>query len=132
MARDIVKVRKVGETLVVTLTQVVLGAVDLKEGDRVLMETIAPRRIIISKEEQEVSNTRRVELELELLEKKRAAIETEMEYVSTQHNLKMPKQEGMEDKRVFELTIKGLALERDKLTVELSKKRLELFDLQGA
>jgi len=59
---------KGGRTLVVTLTQGVLEEVALAEGDRVLIEALPPRRILISKEVPNVPSTRRIELELQILE----------------------------------------------------------------
>src|SRR5208282_3026872 len=108
MGRDIVKVRKVGATLVVTLTQAVLEQIAFSEGDRVLVEAVPPRRIIISKEETKVPNTRRIELEIEALEARQKAIESDIEYKIYQHNKSMPVDEGMSDASVAELILHGL------------------------
>jgi antitoxin component of MazEF toxin-antitoxin module len=132
VGRDIVKVRKVGQTLVVTLTQDILNEVQLKEGDRVLLEPVPPRRIIISKEEKNMPTTHRIELELELLMNKKVAITSEMEFLISQHNLNMPVEAGAGDDHVVELTLKQLKRDRDRLEVEISEKKLSLFDAQGA
>src|SRR5437667_12205372 len=50
LMREILKVRKVGGTLVVTLTQAIIEEVQVGEGDRVLIEALPPKRILISKE----------------------------------------------------------------------------------
>ena len=131
MARDIIKVRKVGGTLVVTLTQAVLAKVQLEEGDRVMIEAVPPKRIIISREEEPMSNTQRTELELEVLKGRKAALDSQLEFVVAQNNLNMPLQEGLDDSSIVELTIRQITHDRDKVTVELAQKRLEFFDLQG-
>ncbi len=130
--REVVKVRKVAGSVVVTLTQSVLAEVQIAEGDRVLVEALPPRRIVITKEQQTMPNTHRVELELELLESQRAAIESELKFASAQYNLNMPCEAGMDDSNIFELRVRGLEHDRDKIAVEIAQKRLDLFELQGA
>jgi antitoxin component of MazEF toxin-antitoxin module len=132
MGRDIVKVRKVGGTLVVTLTQAVLEQVELSEGDRVLIEAAPPRRIVISKEENNLPNTRRVELEIEALQAKQKSIESDLEYKAYQHNQSMPTDEGMGDASVAQLIMYSLCRDRDNVASNIAQKRLELFELQGA
>ena len=132
MARDIVTVRKVGGTLVVTLTQGVLAKVEIKAGDKVLIEAAPPKRIIISKEEDQMPTTKRTELELDLLEKQKAALHSEMQFAITQHNLGMPVEPGMEDDSILKLRVGQLEHESNKVDLEIARKRLELFDLQGA
>ena len=130
--RDIVKVRKVGETLVVTLTQTVLADVDLKEGDRVVIEPVPPRRVILTKETKSMSNTHRAALEIALLERKRDALESEMNFVGAQRSLHMPIEPGMGDLDVADLRLKNICWDRDKVEVQLAEKRLEMFELEGA
>jgi antitoxin component of MazEF toxin-antitoxin module len=130
--REIVKVRKVGGTLVVTLTQAVLEDVQLDEGDRVLIEALPPKRILISKEEAKMPSTRRVELELEVLEAKRKAVESDLEYKGYQHNSGMPCEPGLEDSDVAMLALHQLRSERDRIGAKVAQKKLELFNLQGA
>lgn len=129
--RDIVKVRKVGETLVVTLTQAILSEVDLQEGDRVVIEPVPPKRIIITKEEKTMVNTQRATLEIDVLEQKKRAMESEMEFVIAQNNLNIPMEPGMGESDLVELRLKQLQWERDKVDAQLAEKRLELFELQG-
>jgi len=130
--RELIKVRKVGGTLDVTLTQGVLEDVSLSEGDRVLIEALPPKRILISREEQKMPNTRRLELELEVLASQKTAVESDIRYKAYQHNSGMPCEPGMDDDSITELAMRQLSLDRDKLAVEIAKKRLELFELQGA
>jgi len=130
--RDIVKVRKVGKTLVVTLTQAVLSEVDLVEGDRVVIEPVPPKRIIITKEGKAVINTQRANLEMDILEQKKHALESEMEFVVAQENLNIPIEPAMGESDLVELRLKQLVWDRDKIDVQLAEKRLEMFELQGA
>jgi hypothetical protein len=130
--RDIVKVRKVGQTLVVTLTQGLLSEVPLQEGEKVLLEALPPNRITISREVASPANTRRIELELEVLENEKAALDSDIDFKIAQNNLNMPCEPGMDDGSIVELTLKQLTHRRDQLDVEIAKKRLELFDLGGS
>jgi len=131
MAREILKVRKVGGTLVVTLTQGILDQIPLTEGDRVLIEAAPPRRIVISKEEDVVPNTRRPELELKVLEAKRQAMDSDLKYEIYQHNHCMPCEPNMRDEDIDMLTMLQLEHQRDVLAAEIAQKRLDLFVLQG-
>jgi antitoxin component of MazEF toxin-antitoxin module len=132
MAREILKVRRVGGTLVVTLTQAVLEQVKVEEGDRVLVEALPPKRILISKEEPVVQGTRRVELELEALEAKQKAVESDLAYKHYQHTSGMPCEVGLDNDSIAELAFHQLRTERDRLGAKIARKRLELFNLQGA
>lgn len=132
MARDILKVRKVGGTLVVTLTQGILDQIPLNEGDRVLIEALPPRRVLISKEEAVVPSTRRLELELELLEAQKQALDSDWKFKAYQHNHSMPCQEGMADQDVAMLLLYDIEHKRDALAAQIAEKRLELFELEGA
>jgi antitoxin component of MazEF toxin-antitoxin module len=132
VAREILKVRKVGGTLVVTLTQAVLEQISLTEGDRVLIEALPPKRILISKEEQIMSNARRTELEIEVLEARKAAVDSDLKYKAYQHNHSMPCEEGMADEQIAMLMMYSLEHQRNAVAAEIAQKRLELFELQGS
>ncbi len=132
MARDILKVRKVGGTLVVTLTQSILEQISLAEGDRVLIEALPPKRILISKEEPVMPNARRTELEIAALEARKQALDSDLTYKAYQHNHSMPCEEDMRDQDVAMLTMYNLEHQRDSLAAEIAQKRLELFELQGS
>jgi antitoxin component of MazEF toxin-antitoxin module len=125
VARDVLKVRKVGGTLVVTLTQNVLEEVPLAAGDRVLIEALPPRRILISKEVPNMPSTRRIELELQVLEAKRESFDSRMHYAVAEHNL------NGGDSDDLDAMLKYLTSERDKVAVSIAEKNLELFELQG-
>jgi antitoxin component of MazEF toxin-antitoxin module len=86
VARDILKVRKVGGTLVVTLTQGVLEQVRLDEGGRVLIEALPPRRILISKEVPNMTSTHRIELEIQILEAKSKFYDSEISSWVAEYN----------------------------------------------
>jgi antitoxin component of MazEF toxin-antitoxin module len=127
VARDILKVRRVGGTLVVTLTQAVLAEVPLEEGDHVLIEALAPRRILISKEVPNMPSTRRIELELKILEAKRESFDSQMACAVAEYNVSGTAYDSSE----LDAGIKHLAAERDKIAVAIAEKNLELFELQG-
>ena len=130
MVRDMTKLRNVGGTSVVTLTQAILSSTELKDGDRLLLEALPPNRVIITKEVEMVANSRRAELELQVLERKRDALCKHMECIGEGLRLNMP-EPGFEDDDIARLT--AFEFERDKanLEVEIAQKQLELFDLQG-
>jgi len=125
MAREILKVRKVGGTLVVTLPQGVLEDTHLVEGDRVLIEAIPPRRILISKEEMKMPTGRRAELELHVLEAKIESYHSQMDYAVADHNLNGGESETLDAQ------LKYLRVERDKIAIAVAEKKLQLFELEG-
>lgn len=131
MGRDMVKVRKVGQSLVVTLTQDVLSEVNFEEGDRLLLEPIPPRRIVISKEAKTMTSTRRIELQLEHLENQRQAMEAERDFLLHQYKTNMPVEEGADDEATVGLSVMKFNRDISRIDVEISQKKLELFDAQG-
>ena len=126
MARDVVKVRKVGETLVITLTQTILGAVQIGEGDRLILEAVPPRRVIVTKEVEPMPSTQRLELELTALEARKYAFEQQAAFVVKQHNYSMPVEEGMDDPSIVDLSIAQLNRDIAQAGGEIAQKRLEL------
>lgn len=129
--RELVKIREVAGSVVVTLPQSILDPLGLKAGDRVLLEASPPRRIVITQEGATMSSTARLELEIELLEKKKRALESDLRYKGRQYNSNMPTDEGMSDPDVAVLVLAGLERDRDHMDVEITEKKLELYDLQG-
>lgn len=128
--REIVKVRTVAGSVVVSLPASILEPVGIKPGDRVLVEAAPPRRLIITKEGKTMTSTERLELEINLLERKRQAVESNQAYKLEQYNSSFFTEEGMSDD-VFPLVMKELNRDRDQLDVEIAEKRLALYDLQG-
>jgi bifunctional DNA-binding transcriptional regulator/antitoxin component of YhaV-PrlF toxin-antitoxin module len=129
--RETVKVREVAGSVVVTLPQSVREPIDLKPGDRVLVEAAPPRRLVITKEGHTMNSTTRLELEIELLQKRRAALESDLEYKRRQYDKNMPCDEGMSEPDVAMLVMSSIERDRDRIDVQISEKRLELYDLQG-
>jgi hypothetical protein len=78
-----------------------------------------------------MTSTQRLELEIELLEKKKQAVESDLAYKQCQANLDMPTEQGMGDSSVVLLTLNELKRDRDRLDVALAEKRLEVYDIQG-
>jgi antitoxin component of MazEF toxin-antitoxin module len=126
-----VKLRTVAGSVVVSLPQSVLEPVGLKAGDRVVVEAAPPRRLIITKEGNTMASTARLELEISLLEKKKAAIGSDLVYKQEQHNKSTPCEPEMADDDLVGLVFYGLARDRDRIEVEIAEKRIQLYDLQG-
>ncbi len=127
VARDILKVRKVGGTLVVTLTQAVLEQIPLEEGDRVLIEALPPRRILISREEISMPSTRRIELELQVLKARSASFDSQIAAAVAEYNT-----HSAIDGDELECFVRNMRGEQGKVDVTIAEKELELFELQGA
>jgi antitoxin component of MazEF toxin-antitoxin module len=130
--REIVKVRMVAGSLVVSLPQSVLDPVGLKEGDRVIVEAAPPRRLLITKEGTTMTTAQHLEMDIDLLEKRKTALESDLRYKEYQHNSNMPCDEGMSDNDVAILTMFSLVRDRDRLDVDIAEKRMQLYELQGS
>jgi antitoxin component of MazEF toxin-antitoxin module len=129
--REIVKLRTVAGSVVVSLPQSVLEPIGLKAGDRVVVEAAPPRRLIVTREGSTMTSTARLELEIDLLEKKKAAIDSDLKYKQEQYNKNMPCDEGMNDNDVAVLVFHELIRDQDRLDVEIAEKRIALYDLQA-
>src|SRR5580704_14888281 len=129
--RETVKVRSVAGSLVVSLPQSILEPVGFKEGDRVVVEAAPPRRLVITKEGKTMTSTQHLEMEIDLLEKKKTAAESDLRYKERQYNGNMPCEAGMTDNDVAFLILMSIVRDRDRLDVEIAEKRLELYNLQA-
>ncbi len=129
--RETVKVRSVAGSLVVSLPQSVLEPVGLKEGDRVVVEAAPPRRLVITKEGKTMTSTQHLEMEIDLLEKKKKATESDLRYKARQYNGNMPCEPGMEDNDVAFLMLMSIERDRDLLDVQIAEKRMELYTIQA-
>lgn len=125
------KIREVAGSFVVTLPHPILDPIGLRPGDRVIVEAAPPRRIVITKEGATMQSTTRLELEIDLLEKRRRALESDLAHKRRQHAESTPCDDGMADPDVALLMMSGVARDRDRLDVEIAQKKLELYDLQG-
>ena len=129
--RELLKVREVAGSVVVTLPQSILDPIGLRLGDRVLVEAAPPRRIVITKQGATMQSTARLELEIDVLEKRRQALESDLAYKRRQQENDMPCDDGMSDPDVALLMLSGLARDRDRLKFEIAQKKIELYDLLG-
>jgi hypothetical protein len=66
-----------------------------------------------------------MELEIDLLEKKKAAIDSDLVYTQAKYDA------GMVDEGVMGLSSYGLTRDRARVEVEIAEKRIELYDLQA-
>ena len=129
--RDLLKIREVAGSTVVTLPQSILDPIGLRPGDRVLVEATPPRRITLTKEGATMQSTARLELDIDVLEKRRQALESDLAYKGRQHEMSMPCDDGMSDPDVAILLMSGLVRDRDRLDFEIAQKKIELYDLLG-
>ena len=84
--RETVKIRVVAGSMVVSLPNSVLEPVGMKEGDRVILEAVPPRRLIITREGEVMTSTQHLEMDIDLLEKKVAAMESDLRYKHYQYH----------------------------------------------
>jgi len=130
--RDIVKLRKVAGSMVISIPQTILAEMQISEGDRVLIEALPPNRLVITKEAHNMANNaQRAELELEVLTARKRALELDSESKCWQHNNSMELDMNLTDEDVFALTMMEQNRELADLDVEIARKRLEIFELQG-
>jgi len=130
MTRDIVKARRSGESLVVTLTQEVLAGIEIAEGDRLMLETAGNRRIIITKEDAvQTTTTRSLELEIDALEKERDALAAESKLSAVKWNRGFTGPGFDED--IMEATMAEWNRDIARKEADIARKRIELFELEG-
>jgi hypothetical protein len=132
MARDIVKLRKVAGSIVISIPQSALSDMQILEGDRVLIESLSGTRLLITKEMKDMPNAQKAELELAILEARKSALRSGGESLCFQHNKSMELDLRLSDEDVFELEMLERNRERAELDVEIAQKRLEIFELQGS
>jgi len=77
-----------------------------------------------------MTSTERLEFEIDLLEKKKRAIESDQAYKLEQYNSSFFTEDGMSHDS-FPLIMRELNRDRDHLDVEIAEKRLDLYDLRG-
>lgn len=70
-------------------------------------------------------------MEIDLLEKKKKAFDSDLRYKGRQYNDCMPFEPEMRDNGVAFLTLMSIERDRDRLDVEIAQKRLELYSLQA-
>jgi hypothetical protein len=73
-------------------------------------------------------STRRVELELQILEAKRASLQSQKDHEVKQYNLCGTAYDSVE----LDAKVTFLTWEQDKIAVAIAEKNLELFEIQGA
>ena len=78
-----------------------------------------------------MQSTARLELDIDVLEKRRQALESDLTYKGRQCESNMPCDDGMSDPDVALLLMSGLARDRDRLDFEIAQKKVELYDLLG-
>ena len=79
-----------------------------------------------------MQSTARLELEIDVLKKRRQALESDLTYKRRQHAKSMPCDDGMSDPDVALLLMSSLVRDRDRLDFEIAQKKIDLYDLLGA
>ena len=79
-----------------------------------------------------MTSPQHLEMEIDLLEKKKKALESDVDCKAYQYNKNMPTDEGMSDDSVAILILKSLARDVDRLEAEIAEKRIQLFEQEGA
>ena len=132
MSREVVKARKVGDSLVITLPKGIAEEANVTEGDPLVVETTAKERILVRKDHEPVSPTQRFEIELDILKKEASSLSAKMDLGIWEHNSSMPTAHpGIEDSDLMAGTSLEWNWELRKLELAIAKKQLELFDAGG-
>ncbi len=127
-----VKARRVGDSVVITLTKAILEETRISDGDSLLLEALAEGRILIAKEEKAVSIPKKLQLELEVLKGRKNSIEAEMGLAVHEHNSNMPTAHpGIEDDAIMEGSVREWTWELRKAELDIAQKQLQLFELTG-
>ena len=79
-----------------------------------------------------MTTSERLELEIELLEKKTAALKSDITYKNYQYENNTPCEPGMDGDVGPLLLMSGLERDRARLDVEIAEKRMQLYDILGA
>jgi len=128
-----VKARRVGDSVVITLTKAILEETRISNGDSLLLEALAEGRILIAKEEKVVSIPKKLQLELDVLKGRKGSIEAEMELAFHEHNSSMPTAHpGIENDAIMEGSVREWTWELRKVELEIAQKQLQLFELTGS
>ena len=132
MVRDRVKARRVGDSLVVTLTKPVLEETQIMEDDSLVLETFVNGRVMVRKEHGESTPLQRLELELQILQKHLEALQAENALMEYEYSHSMPtKHPGIEETTIGQLYAREQSWAIAKCEEELAQKRLELFEAGG-
>ena len=132
MAQSVVKARKVGDSMVVTLTKPILETAKIDEGELLVLKVLSNGNILIGKETNKVGRLNQLDLEIDIVNRKIETKEAETrvakwEYengVSTIHP-------GIEDGGSAEATMLHLDYELSHARLERAEKNLERFEVTG-
>jgi antitoxin component of MazEF toxin-antitoxin module len=127
MVVDSVKARRVAQSLVVTLTAKILEQAHIEEGDEMVLETIAEGAVLVRKADSPGSSTRRILLELDLLEKQKLHAQRRSDLLRMRYEY--ANDSGGWDGDLLEWQSADVDLAA--VDASLAKKRLELYDLTG-
>lgn len=130
--REIVKLRKVAGSMVISIPQSILFETQIVEGDRVLIECITGTRLMLTKEGKNMPNVQRAELELAVLQAQKEAHISSAEYLVWQRDNPTVCSTSLLSSDILHQQMLERKREAADLEVEIAKKRLEIFELQGS
>ena len=132
MAKASVKARKVGDSIVLTLTKRILETTGFSEGDALTLETIQSGTLTVRKENDKVFKLQETRMELEILRAKLNVVDAEKAVAVSEYESRMPTiHPGIEDGEIFSGYMKELDFSRSKIVLKIAKKELEIFRLGG-
>jgi len=125
MALIEVKVRRVGDSLVVTIPRSILSETGIGEGDIMILEPIGEKRVIVHPPEQVESTVQRLQLEIEVELKRKQAMENQRVFRLWEYDMGTLDQDSMQG------GMSQLVWEESEIEVVIAEKRLEIFKLTG-
>lgn len=132
MVRDRVKARKVGDSVVVTLTKPVLEVTQIMEDDSLVLETFENGRVMVLKETQESTPLLRLELELRILQMRLVELQVERELMVYEETHSMPtRHPGIDDESIGQLYFTQHSWDVAKCEREIAEKQLEILVAGG-
>ena len=130
--RETVKARKVGESLVVTVTKPIAEMCGITEGDSLTIEVLDSGRMMMFKDKQPDRAIGMVELELELLESRCREKVAERALMVSEYNNSMPTAHpGIDDQYIMEGSMKEINWDVIKIETQIAERMLELFKMDG-
>jgi hypothetical protein len=133
VARDEVKARKVGDSIVITLSRPILDEATIGEGEMLLLETTGNGRVTVSKASDGVSAIREAEMQLGVLDKRLDALNAEIDAAHWGISNSAPTEHfpWVDDTMVTDGVMRDYRWKRAMIELEIAEKRLEIYKLGG-
>ena len=133
MAQDQVKARKVGDSIVITLSKPILEEAAIEEGEMLVLETVASGRVTVRKASDEVWPIREADIELAVLNRRLDALNAEIKTAVWGINNSAPTEDfpWVGDQMVVDGVMCDYNWKRAKIQLEIAEKRLDIYKLGG-